>query len=102
MIQIDPQTIIIGHLFSRGPPSRRIVSLSPGESQRLAADKARLLLDGYWGGYLMVRIDEAGAVRILRDPSGALPCHFLCEANRIHIAGDLEDLSSPAPCQLSF
>src|SRR3546814_16479347 len=71
MIQIDPQTIIIGHLFSRGPPSSRIVSLSPGEGQRLADDKARLLLDGYWGGYLMVRIDEAAAGRILPDTSGA-------------------------------
>jgi asparagine synthase (glutamine-hydrolysing) len=102
MIQIDPQTIIIGHLFSRGPPSRRIVSLSPGEGQRLAADKARLLLDGYWGGYLMVRIDEAGAVRILRDPSGALPCYFLCEADRITLAGDIADLASPAPGQVDF
>src|SRR3546814_14319061 len=79
-----------------------IVSLSPGEGQRLAADKARLLLDGYWGGYLMVRIDEAGAVRILRDPSGALPCYFLCEAARITLAGDIADIASPAPGQVDF
>src|SRR3546814_6484376 len=50
----------------------------------------------------MVRIDEAGAVRILRDPSGALPCYFLCEADRITLAGDIADLASPAPGQVDF
>src|SRR3546814_19907890 len=42
MIQIDPQTIIIGHLFSRGPPSRRIVSLSPGDGKRLSSEERRV------------------------------------------------------------
>src|SRR3546814_12219906 len=50
----------------------------------------------------MVRIDEAGAVRILRDPSGALPCYFLCEADRITLAGDIADLASLAPGQVDF
>ncbi len=102
IIQIDPQTIIIGHLFSRGPPSRRIVSLSPGDGRRLAADKARLLLTAYWGGYVMVRIDEAGTVNVLRDPSGALPCYFLRETDRVILAGDIADLASPASGQVDF
>lgn len=101
-IQIDPQTIIIGHLFTRGPPSKRIANLLAGEGQRLAADKGRVLLADYWGGYVMVRIDEDGTVMVLRDPSGALPCYVLLEADRITFAGDIGDLASPAPGQVDF
>lgn len=101
-IQIDPQTLIIGHLFTRGPPSRRIASLRSGEGERLAADKGRVLLADYWGGYVMVRIDEAGTVTVLRDPSGALPCYILREVDRVTLAGDIADLALPAPGQVDF
>ncbi len=95
-ITIPPRTVIIGHLFSRGPPSCRIVDFEPGEGDGLAANGAHRLLTRYWGGYLMVHADPAGPVRILRDPSGLLPCYIRRERGRVILAGSIIDLAKPA------
>lgn len=101
-VQIDPQTIIVGHLFSRGPPSTRMMRLPPGEGSRLAADKGRSLLTRFWGGYVMVHVDDAGRVLVLRDPSGALPCYFRREPECVTFAGDITELASPGPGRVDY
>lgn len=96
-IAIPPRTVIIGHLFTRGPPSRRVEAFEHGEGDALAANDAQRLLRQYWGGYLMVHADPAGLVRIFRDPSGLLPCYVRRDHGRVTLAGSITDLAKPAP-----
>lgn len=96
-IEIPPRTVIIGHLFTRGPPSRRVETFEPGAGDALAANDAHRLLRQYWGGYLMVHAGPEGSVRIFRDPSGLLPCYVRRDQGRVTLAGSITDLSKPAP-----
>ncbi len=96
-IAVPPRTVIIGHLFTRGPPSRRVEAFEAGEGDGLAANDAQRLLRQYWGGYVMVHADPAGPVRIFRDPSGLLPCYARRDRGRVTLAGSITDLANPAP-----
>ncbi|HET6523516.1 asparagine synthase-related protein [Sphingopyxis sp.] len=96
-MRVDSETAIIGYLFKRGPPSRRVMEFSPDEAERLSKSGGRSLLREYWGGYVMIRADVSGTVSILRDPSGALPCYFRREADHILFAGSIADLAEPGP-----
>lgn len=96
-IAIPPRTYFVGHVFTRGPPSRRVTAFEPGEGDALAANHAQRLLRRYWGGYLMVHADPMGPVRIFRDPSGLLPCYFRRDHGRVTLAGSVSDLAKPGP-----
>ncbi|EZP83985.1 Asparagine synthase [Novosphingobium resinovorum] len=93
VVPVDQQSIIIGHLFSRGSPSQRVTKLK-ADGEGLASNCGRSLLGDYWGGYIFVRVDGNGVVQILRDPSGLLPCYARTEADRIVLAGDMAEVAS--------
>lgn len=88
-------TLILGHLFRKGPPSSRVFNLDYASAAKLCEDRGCALLSHFWGGYLFVHADRAGAIHVLRDPSGALPCYFRREAARLILAGDIRDLVAP-------
>lgn len=101
LIGMEMGGVVIGHLFTRGPPSRRVNALGPEETRRLT-DNPRSLLADYWGGYVMVCTNRNGQITILRDPSGALPCYMRRDGDAITLAGDIADLASPGSSQVDF
>src|SRR3546814_18755102 len=56
-IAIPPRTVIIGHLFKRGPPRRRVEAFDAADACGLAANDAQQLLRPYWGGYVLVHAE---------------------------------------------
>src|SRR3546814_13598635 len=74
MIVIDARTVVLGYLFRKGPPSVRVRERAGEDGSELAAANGRALITGYWGGYVFVHVTEGGALCVLRDPSGLLPC----------------------------
>lgn len=95
IIAAGVSSILLGHLFRKGPPSTRVLRLDDDMAVRLCADRGRALLSDFWGGYLLLHVDSSGAVHVLRDPSGALPCYFRREPDRVILAGDIRDLVAP-------
>ncbi|RIA46774.1 asparagine synthase (glutamine-hydrolysing) [Hephaestia caeni] len=75
-IQVGHRGWVFGHLFTRTLPSRRVDQFSEDESRRICETAGEYLFEAYWGGYVAVFQDERGEVRVLRDPSGTVPCFF--------------------------
>lgn len=72
---------VVGTLFSKHGPARCISSEDPHCLDELVhSDPVECLRDRFWGGYVALLVD-GGALTLLRDPSGAMPCY------RIPIAG---------------
>lgn len=75
-IRAGRQGWVFGHLFTRTLPSRRVDQFSEDESRRISETAGEHLFQAYWGGYIAVFQNERGEVRVLRDPSGMVPCFF--------------------------
>ncbi len=76
VIQLAEGGVLIGHLFARTLPSRRVTELPPAKARRiLGTDGAELFRD-YWGGYVAFLQHPNGRVRVLRDPSGTMPAYW--------------------------
>ncbi|HTM81566.1 asparagine synthase-related protein [Asticcacaulis sp.] len=91
----DSSGIIIGHVFSKALPARRLWNFTDDMAKDIRDSRGQALIDHYWGGYVAV-LDAPGepSVEILRDPSGAMPCYYLSapiEGVRV-IASDMETL----------
>ena len=73
--------VVLGTLFRRQPLSNDStgsapVTLGEGESARIIQSHGRDLISSYWGRYVAILTDTAAPVtRIIRDPSGHLPCY---------------------------
>lgn len=67
---------IIGSLFHRHGPARRLASLRPADKASITMRVERALLGDYWGGYVAV-VSGSGETRVFRDPSGNFPCYFI-------------------------
>src|SRR5262249_39355591 len=72
--------VVLGALFEYGPTleyqtPRPVADLSERESARIIATSGRDLIGRYWGRYVaFLRDPVSGTVRVLRDPTGQLPC----------------------------
>jgi asparagine synthase (glutamine-hydrolysing) len=72
--------VILGTLFERNrdidddSPSRRAIPSARGAAAILAS-QGRWLIENCWGNYVALLHDpSAGIVRVVKDPSGTLPC----------------------------
>jgi asparagine synthase (glutamine-hydrolysing) len=87
--------VVLGTLFSRGTDgaaSSRVTGLGDSESARIVASGGKHLLERYWGRYVaLVRAEETADVRVLRDPSGSLPCWCFERDGVTIICSDIED-----------
>lgn len=101
-VSIDEHTVLIGHLFRKGPASRRVTDLQGIGSEKLLADRGRALLAEYWGGYVLVHESPDGRIAVFRDPSGILPCYVRSGETGVTIAGDVTDLAKPGPGRVDF
>lgn len=86
--------VVFGRLFKRGSEPQ---SHLPGEqvdaieSERMCDSGGQHLIDSYWGRYVAVLREGANQkVRVIRDPSGGLPC-YLARYKRINLVfSDIE------------
>ncbi len=81
---------VIGTAFSRAPLVRRITSIDGALSAACRKRGPAALLKEVWGGYIACLAPEGEKVRILRDPSGALPCYCLQQGDVTVLASDTE------------
>jgi len=81
---------VLGALYPRFGPPRAIeatqIELGPKDGPAAAEDR---LLDRYWGGYVGI-FPTRGGHRVLRDPSGALPCYYAETASGLVLASDMD------------
>ena len=84
---------ILGTLFERCGPPRQLHGLGAGEAARIAASGGGTLLGRFWGGYVAA-VSGPESARILRDPSGGLPC-YRCRLSDLSLfASDAELLAA--------
>ncbi|SBV32738.1 Asparagine synthase [uncultured Sphingopyxis sp.] len=102
MIVIDARTVVLGYLFRKGPPSVRVRKGAGEDGSALAAANGRALITGYWGGYVFVHVTEDGALYVLRDPSGLLPCYLRRSGRATALACDVTDLAAPGLGRVNF
>jgi asparagine synthase (glutamine-hydrolysing) len=82
---------VFGRLFdSNATPVR--APLEEHETAKIIATRGAHLLDHYWGRYVAAIRDPAdGSVRVLRDPSGTLPCFLTTYRGVTLVFSDVED-----------
>lgn len=102
IISIDEKTVVLGYLFRKGAPSVRMHEGAGTDGRSLVTANGRALISGYWGGYVFVHVTEGGALYVLRDPSGLLPCYVRRSGAVMALAGDVTDLAVPGPGRIDF
>lgn len=93
IIKLGEAGCIIGHLFSRDIPSRRITQIEPALSTRILLSAGRSLLTDYWGGYVAVIRSSDGKVNIMRDPSGIMPCYWKQDGPQNSFSNDIASIA---------
>lgn len=76
----DNAGVVLGTLFERGPggSAPAPAKVSPEHSAALVASAGRRLVTDYWGRYVAILRDpDSRTIRVLRDPTGGLPCYTL-------------------------
>lgn len=72
--------VVLGRLFRRNKEinedrAAEEGTFEPMDDDRLAVSKGRSLITDYWGNYVAILIDKSSAFkRIVKDPTGSLPC----------------------------
>ncbi|WP_176342126.1 asparagine synthase-related protein [Sphingobium sp. GW456-12-10-14-TSB1] len=89
VIAVGDHGIIIGHLFTRTEPSRRVTELAGHEADAIARSAGAGLISRYWGGYIAVLRTAEGEIRIIRDPSGTIPAYWYRQRDRVVILPEL-------------
>lgn len=93
---------IVGSLFHRQGPAKRLASLTASESQSIRSSDGKALLENYWGGFVAA-IEKADCVTILRDPSGTFPCYYVTVSGCSIFASDADLLvKAGVPINIEF
>lgn len=67
--------VLLGSVFERHGSNDHSIELKGSVLELWLQGSTDALLDRHWGGYVAVG-STGSAVRILRDPSGAMPCYY--------------------------
>lgn len=95
--------IVLGKVFERpannfGSGSERSihdVTFGAPESQKVQQTNGKHLVEAYWGRYVALLRDHDGTnVRILRDPTGALPCQLTRHCGINIVFSNIEDCAA--------
>jgi len=90
--------VVVGKLFRRNALATATdIELDPDECDRIVRTQGRTLVDEFWGRYVALLPAPDGGTLVLRDPSGALPCHRLCHDGVWITFSWLEGLLEAAP-----
>ncbi len=72
--------VVLGKVFRRrdlNATPRRYLMLTSAESTAIVESGGQSLVNDFWGRYVAIFQTTSGTSRVLRDPSGALPCFRL-------------------------
>ena len=86
--------VVLGKVFRRNNremSETRHVTLTCAEAVRILDTTGQSLVDDFWGRYVAFIQTAAGSTRVLRDPSGALPCYWMCVDHVALVFSWLED-----------
>ena len=97
---------VIGKLFRASASTRQQVSksqLTQEEVCNIVSTNGEFLIEEFWGNYVsFINNPQDGAVSIIRDPSGAVPCYHF-PINGVHIFfSDFEDIKSIGLPRIGF
>lgn len=87
--------VILGKLFRRcelHQPFTSDVTLADDDTDRILRSSGRTLVDDFWGRYVAFMQEPSGATRVLRDPTGTLPCFVIRHAGVSIVFSWLEDV----------
>lgn len=92
----EAKGVVIGVLFQRGAEKQgRVKVLDAQAAARVVATSGDHLISDYWGNYVAVwRERESGAVMVLRDPCGAVPCYVTCQQGVDLLFAHAEDVAA--------
>ena len=90
-IPVGKSGCILGWLFHRNGPARQLDGLSADEAAAIVSSDGNAMLSTIWGGYVAA-IAGSDSVRVVRDPSGMLPCYFASCGGFALFASDAETL----------
>ncbi|WP_129793874.1 asparagine synthase C-terminal domain-containing protein [Sphingosinicella sp. CPCC 101087] len=88
-LALDGGSVVIGSLFARHGPARRLDRLDDAEDATACGGGGAGLLRGFWGGYVAA-LRSGDTVRVLRDPSAALPCYMAFTGPAVLLASDVD------------
>lgn len=86
--------VILGKLFRRSDLAATAVTdlpLTPTEVSELLHSGGRSLITGFWGRYVAFLQTAPGTTRVVRDPSGSLPCFLIRHCGVSIVFSWLED-----------
>lgn len=90
--------VILGKLFERRTGADftpHEVLFGERETHKVEESGGRSLVEHYWGRYVAFLSEEGTArIRILRDPTGAMPCFWTTSSGVFVVCSDVDDLSS--------
>jgi len=89
LIKIGDRGAIIGHLFTRSVPSRRISMLDRETARRIVETGIDSLTTNFWGNYVVFLRDADNNITIIRDPLGGLPAYWREDKGVILIAPEV-------------
>ena len=92
-IPVGESGCILGWLFHRNGPARQLVGLSGDEAAAIVSSDGNTMLSSFWGGYVAA-IAGSASVKVVRDPSGMLPCYFSSVGGFVLFASDAEILAA--------
>lgn len=101
-IDLGGRGFIVGALFRREIPATRVTELGPDEIRCILDTHGGALLADYWGGYVALLIDDDCTFRILRDPSGMMPCYMRRGDGRVALASDMTALAKPGDAAVDY
>ena len=101
-IRLGNHGCIVGRLFTRQLPSRRVNEADDAMIADIIRSGGRSLIASHWGGYVLALVAGDGRIRVMRDPSGLLPCYFRRETLAIRIASDITDVAERGPAAVDF
>lgn len=101
-ISLGDHGCIIGHLFARGLPSRRIRHADDAMIADIYRTGGQSLIASHWGGYVLALVAGEGRTIIMRDPSGLLPCYFHRGLKVITLASDITEVVSRGPGAIDY
>lgn len=93
VIPLGAHGCIIGHLFTRELPSRRVWQIDPADAALVIASEGQSLISSHWGGYVLALVAEDGRPIVMRDPSGLMPCYFRRDVRAVKFSSDLTDVA---------
>lgn len=90
--------LVIGDLFHRHGANRPLAALDEAAGEAILEESGNKLIRSYWGGYIAA-ICNPGSIKVMRDPSGALPCYV---AHSVGLSAFSSDVGTLCEAGLAF